>query len=112
MPHALVKWGQESQAKDLERVLDGALVQGSVMVSGWALEPVLAMGRPWCLIATVGKGVGSRVELGVVATVGKGVGSRVGLGVGATVGNGVGLDMRLGVAATVGNGLDESVVGA
>ena len=45
MQHALVrKWEQESRAKDLERVLDWGLVQDSVMVSGWALEAVLAMG--------------------------------------------------------------------
>ena len=39
-----MKWEQESRARDLERVLDWALVQDSVMVSDWALEPVLAMG--------------------------------------------------------------------
>ena len=44
MQHAPVKWEQESRARDLERVLDWALVQDSVMVSDWALEPVLAMG--------------------------------------------------------------------
>ena len=53
--HALVQnWEQDSQAEDLERVLDWALVQGSVIVSGWALEPVLAMGSAlvldWALV--------------------------------------------------------------
>ena len=45
MEYALVqKWEQESRARDLERVLDWALVQGSVMALDWALEAVLAMG--------------------------------------------------------------------
>ena len=48
-----MKWEQESRARDLERVLDWALVLDSVMVSDWALEPVSAMGSALVLDRTL-----------------------------------------------------------